>query len=500
MRAAHAANIGGIDNRGGHRLPMAALFLGSFLSIYHVVSLNAVLPGFISIFHTDLQTAQWLMTGFTLATGMAAPLCAYLEERFGARRLFLLCTVMLTLCSIICSFAWNIGSLIVFRTLQGVFCGIMQPLTLSIIYGTLPKEQHSSALGWWTMSTILGPALAPTVSGWLLQSDWRLLFWVTVPLGLLVWWMGYTYLPHQAVRGAVKRPDIPSLCYVIGGTLSLLLVFSNLNRWGIASPALQALGISSVCLITLFIRRSLRIERPLLQLHLFANRTFTASLSASLILITGLYSGIYFIPLFLQQVQGMTPMHVGLLLLPPALTMTLATTVASKLYARLGARKLLIAGTLLLLLATWQFSRLNEHSSHGFVMLWMAVRYMGIGLSMTPAMNAGMSAVEPRLSSHASALINWIRQAGGALAIGVFTAYFYARTNAYGGDPGHYAADAHAYIRGLSDVFVLALVLTSFGLPLSLLLRRRRRAVSSGSNAAAQEAGDAAPFVSRSLD
>lgn len=483
-----AASIEGTAGRGGRRLPMAALFLGSFLSIYHVVSLNAVLPGFIAIFHTDLQTVQWLMTGFTLATGMAAPVCAYLEERFGARRLFLLCTVMLTVCSITCSFAWNVGSLIVFRTLQGIFCGIMQPLTLSIIYGTMPKEQHSSALGWWTMSTILGPALAPTVSGWLLQSNWRLLFWVTVPLGLLVWWMGFTSLPHRASRDAANRPDIPSLCYVTGGTLSLLLAFSNLNRWGLGSPMLLALGLCSLALIALFVRRSLRIDRPLLQLRLFANRTFTASLSASLILITGLYSGIYFIPLFLQQVQGMTAMHVGLLLLPPALTMTVATALASRLYARLGARKLLVAGTLL---ATWQFSRLQEHSSHGYVMLWMAVRYVGIGLSMTPAMNAGMSSVEQRLSSHASALINWIRQAGGALAIGLFTAYFYARTNAYGGDPGSFAAGADAYIHGLSDVFVLALALTSCGLPLALLLRRRGGAApAAGSGVLAQEARD----------
>ncbi|GFN33387.1 MFS transporter [Paenibacillus curdlanolyticus] len=469
---------------------MAALFLGSFLSIYHVVSLNAVLPGFIAIFHTDLQTVQWLMTGFTLATGMAAPLCAYLEERFGARRLFLLCTIMLTLCSIACSFAWNIGSLIILRTLQGVFCGIMQPLTLSIIYGTLPKERNSSALGWWTMSTILGPALAPTISGWLLQSDWRLLFWVTVPLGLLVWWMGFAYLPHQTSKGAANRPDIPSLCYVIGGTLSLLLVFSNLNRWGLASPVLQLLSLFSILLLTLFVRRSLRIEQPLLELRLFANRTFTASLSASLILITGLYSGIYFIPLFLQQVQGMSAMHVGLLLLPPALTMTLSTTIASKLYGRLGARKLLVAGTLLLLLATWQFSRLQENASHGFVMLWMAVRYVGVGLSMTPAMNAGMSAVEQRLSSHASALINWIRQAGGALAIGLFTAYFYARTNAYGGDPSRYAVDPQAYIHGLSDVFILALITSSFGLPLALLLRRSRKSTASGAKPLLQKAGD----------
>ncbi|GMK40998.1 MFS transporter [Paenibacillus sp. CCS19] len=458
---------------------MATLFLGSFLSIYHVVSLNAVLPGFIKIFHADLSTVQWLMTGFTLAMGMAAPVTAYLEERFGIRRLFLLCVVLITICSILCSFSWNIGSLIVFRTLQGIFCGIMQPLTLSIIYGSMPPERHSSALGWWTASTILGPALAPTISGWLMQNDWRLIFWITVPLGLLVWQMGGYALPAIS-RGDAKRPDWWSLIAVSGGTMAMLLLFTNLNRWGLLSLSSICCAAAAIALIGLFISRSLRQEHPLLQLKLFNNRMFTASLSASVILISGLYSGIYFIPLFLQQVQGMSPMYVGLLLLLPALSMTLTTTISTRYYERLGPRKLIIAGTLLLVAATWQFRSLTPNASHGYVMLWMTVRYIGIGLSMTPSMNAGMSAVEQQLSAHASALINWIRQAGGALALGMMTAYFTSRTIHHGGSPNTglgTPAATEAYMNGLSDVFLLASIVTAFGIPLALLLRRRQGTV-----------------------
>lgn len=466
-----------IFGRGGGRLQLATLFLGSFLSIYQVVSLNAVLPGFITIFHTDLSTVQWLMTGFTLATGMAAPVSAYLEERFGMRRLFLLCVVLLTVCSIVCSLAWNIGSLIVFRMLQGIFCGIMQPLTLSIIYGSMPQERHSTALGWWTASTILGPALAPTISGWLMQNDWRLIFWITIPLGLLVWQLGRQTLPARSKTAVARPPDWWSLLTVSGGTMAMLLLFSNLNRWGLVSSLSLLCEAASIVLIGLFVYRSLRQEHPLLQLRLFNNRMFTASLSASLILITGLYSGIYFIPLFLQQVQGMTPVHVGLLLLLPALSMTLTTTISTRYYEKIGPRKLIIAGTLLLVAATWQFRGLTPSTSHGYVMLWMTVRYVGIGLSMTPSMNAGMSSVEQHLSSHASALINWIRQAGGALALGMMTAYFTSRTLHYGGTPNTGAstpAAISAYMHGLSDVFLLASIITALGIPLALLLRRHK--------------------------
>jgi len=470
---------------------LATLFLGSFLSIYHVVSLNAVLPGFITIFHADLSTVQWLMTGFTLATGMAAPVSAYLEERFGMRRLFLLCVVLLTICSILCSMAWSIGSLIVFRTLQGIFCGIMQPLTLSIIYGSMPSDRHTQALGWWTASTILGPALAPTISGWLMQNDWRLIFWITVPFGLMVWQFGRHTLPEGS-RTGVKRPDWWSLSAVTGGTMAMLLLFTNLNRWGVVSTLSLLCAAASIVLIGLFVYRSLRQENPLLQLRLFNNRMFTASLSASLILITGLYSGIYFIPLFLQQIQGMSPMHVGLLLLLPALSMTLTTTISTRYYALIGPRKLIVAGTVLLVAATWQFRGLTPDTSHGYVMLWMTVRYIGIGLSMTPAMNAGMSSVEQHLSAHASAFINWIRQAGGALALGMMTAYFTSRTLHYGGTPNigtSTPAATAAYMQGLSDVFLLVSLITALGVPLAILLRRAKVEVQTQSTSSEVEAG-----------
>ncbi len=448
---------------------LTALVIGSFISIYQSVSLNVSLPGFMDIFDTDLTTVQWLMTGFTLATGLIAPLCGYLGNRFGTRELFLFSVAGLIISSLLCAVAWNIGSLIVFRVVQGVFCGVIQPVTLMIIYQMLPEHKRSMALGLWSASSVLGPALAPTISGWLQSWNWPMIFLIMIPFGVIAWIFGWMSLE--------KRTDYQKSAFdgigmigIVFGSLALLVLFSNLYQWGILSGKSVICLIIGIFFLSHFIWRELRMKEPLLELRLFTNKTFVLSLITSLILISSLFTGIYFIPLYLLEVHQMTPTEVGILLLPPALSMAVATTVSAKYYERVGPRPLILIGTLFLVIATWEFSRLTVDSTPGFVMLWMTFRYIGLGLSMTSTINAGMSAVPSNLSGDASSLINWARQVTGAMSIGIFTSFFYTRMDFYGSIDG---LSPEIYVKGLNDVFILATILTCLSIPFSLLLNGR---------------------------
>ena len=449
-----------------HSFILTALVIGSFISIYQSVSLNVALPGFMDIFNTDLTTVQWLMTGFTLATGIIAPLCGYLGNRFGTRELFLFSVAGLMISSLICAFSWNIGSLIVFRIVQGAFCGIIQPVTLTIIYQMIPAHKRSMALGLWSGTSVLGPALAPTISGWLQSWHWPMIFLMMIPFGVIAWVFGWLSLE--------KRTDYQKSAFdgmgIIGigfGSLTLLILFSNLHQWGILSGKSVIFLIMGGIFLTHFIFRELRIKEPLLELRLFTNKTFVLSLATSVILISSLFTGIYFIPLYLLEIHHMTATEVGLLLLPPALSMAVTTALSSKYYDKVGPRPLILIGTLFLLLATWEFSRLTVNSTPGFVMLWMTFRYIGLGLSMTPTINAGMNAVPSNLSGDASSLINWARQVAGAMSIGIFTSFFYTRMDFHGKEDG---ITPEVYVKGLDDVFILAMMLTCLSIPFSLLL------------------------------
>lgn len=443
--------------------------------------MNVGMPNFIRVFNSNLATVQWLMTGFTLATGVITPICSYMGAKFSNKYVFLFSIGGLFLSSVLCSLSWNIYSLIVFRMLQGVFCGIIQPVTLTLIFQVIPKHKQSMAMSLWSASTILGPALAPTVSGWLMEYHWQWMFLVLIPICLVTLYLGWRMIPYYRTNSG-ERLDRLGLLYAMSGSLSLLFFFGKVHEWGWTSwrsGIFIAIGAGS---LLLFVRHELAKSNsaPLLQLRLFKNRIFSASIFVSAVLIVGLYSGIFFIPLYLQEIHHMTPLQVGMFLLLPSLMLGAATLFAGHWYDRIGPLPLVMAGGIMVVLASWQFSYLSPDTDSLYIAVWMSVRYIGVGLSMTPAMNAGMRAVPPEFYGDASSLINWLRQIFGALALGLFTSIFYTRmeshTSALQQDAPLESASwiyQVAYTLSIDDAFLFAAIISFMGLPLTLLLRNR---------------------------
>ncbi|MEC0206787.1 DHA2 family efflux MFS transporter permease subunit [Paenibacillus lautus] len=472
---------------------LITLFLGSFAGMYHVVSLNVSLPGFIGIFDAELSTVQWIITGFSLACGMITPVSGYLVDRFGGRSMFLLSLAGITAGSILCALSWNIYALIGFRMVQGLFCGLIQPISLTMIYQTLPRVRQPLAVSVWSFSTVLGTAIGPSLSGWFQQHDWRWIFLVTVPIGAAAWIAGLLLLPSgfTAVR---KRLDVAGLVLATVGSLVLLLLFGNIHAWGLQSPLTWGcLIIGSLCVI-IFVQVELRTREPLLNLRLFRNTAFTISLAVSLILTFALYSGVYFIPLFLEEIQGLSPFQVGLLFLPAAACLTIATFLSGRWYAFWGPALLIALDSLILFVTTFRFSRLHMETTLISVMIWMCIRNVGTGLAISPATSAAMAAVTEQESGHASALLNWLRQVFSSISLGMFTSLFYARLSVHegrlsNGTLGETKEWMHRiiYTRSIDDVFLVASGLVAMAIPLALLLRRRLRAADAAGRPAVQE-------------
>lgn len=234
--------------------------------------------------------------------------------------------------------------------------------------------------------------------------------------------------------------------------------------------------------------------RPLLNLRLFRNISFTISLAVSLILTFALYSGVYFIPLFLEEIQGLSPFQVGLLFLPAAVCLTIATFLSGRWCISWGPALLIALGSLILFITTFRFSRLHMETTLISVMIWMCIRNVGSGLAISPATSAAMAAVSEQESGHASALLNWLRQVFSSISLGMFTSLFYARMNVHesrlsNGASGESTEWLHkmVYTRSIDDVFLMASGLVALAIPLAVLLRRRRRAVDSSGSPAIQE-------------
>ncbi|WP_246096553.1 DHA2 family efflux MFS transporter permease subunit [Paenibacillus sinopodophylli] len=455
---------------------LATLFFGSFVGMYHVVSLNVSLPGFIGIFNTDLGKVQWIITGFSLACGIIAPASGYAESRFGGKKVFLFCLLGITVTSLLCALSWNVYALIGFRVLQGLFCGLIQPVSLAFIYRTVPAEKQPIAVSIWSFSTILGTALAPSVSGWLQGYNWHLIFLVTVPIGILAFAIGIRILPASTADKETKL-DKAGLALAATASLSLLLLFGNLYAWGWQSAAFWVCLILGAASTILFVIHQLRSDAPLLQLRLFRNQTFTISLVISLILSIALYSGIYFVPLYLAEIHSLSSFHIGLLFLPGAVCLTCATFFSGRYYNKLGPSILAIAGCIILIVTTYLFSRLQITTSLLAIMIIIAVRNTGTGLALTPVTNAGMMAIQKELSGHASALINWLRQIFSSMALGLFTSLFYARLAVHQVQLGETDAKyPEAYTLSINDAFLFSAFCIIAALPLAFLLRRKKTA------------------------
>ncbi|MBD2843905.1 DHA2 family efflux MFS transporter permease subunit [Paenibacillus sp. IB182496] len=457
-----------------------AIFFGNFMATLSITTINIALPVFMDRFEAPLGTVQWMMSGFMLTTGAIAPVVGFLGDRISYKRLYVLALAGFTAASVLCMFAWNIHLLIAARILQGMFSGVIMPTTMTIIYQVLPKEKQALGIGLWSVSAMLAPAFGPTIGGWLEASyGWQALFAMNAPIGIAAMLAAMRFIPYYRLGGGVKL-DLPAFLGVVVGTGSLLTAFSRSSDWGWASWQTLLLLGGGLGILVWFIVRTLRAQAPLLNLQLLRIPRYTCSLILNCTITISLYAGTFLIPIYMQNVQHSTTLHTGLVMLPGTLGMALVSVFVGKLYGRLGPFPLLLGGTLLMLLATWELSRLDLVTGTAFIATWIAVRYIGIAMSNMPVTNAAMSVVPSAYSGQASALLNWVRQGSSALSISIFSTILASRTAAHlqpvsgpAGDMTEGAArELGAIALGIQDVFLIGTVLVAAAIPLTFLLRK----------------------------
>jgi len=453
-----------------------AIFFGNFLASLSTTTINIALPAFMHQFTAELHTVQWMVTGFMLATGVIAPVLGYLGDQFSYKRIYILSIIGFTICSALCVLSWNIQSLISFRILQGLFSGLIMPATMTIIYQVVEKEKQAFALSMWSVSAMLGPALGPTVGGFLVQHfNWHALFIMNIPIGLIAIVVAIRYIPYYKLSSK-QHFDSVGFVSVIISSGALLVALSQGSMWGWQSAKTLSLLIGGAVLLIFFILWELRVKEPLLHLRILRIRKFSYSLVLNGIISISLYSGTFLIPIYLQNVQHTTAMQAGLIMLPGSLMMVICAPIAGRLYSRIGPVKLSLFGVLLMVVSTWSLTGLTVTTSHMFITVWMAVRYIGITFANMPITNAGMGAVPANESGHASSINNWIKQGMGAFAIGIFSSLLASRTafHLQGVVNPTEATQQFAFTWSVGDVFMIATIIIALAIPFTFMLKDRR--------------------------
>lgn len=443
-------------------------------------SVNVALPVFMTDFGAELNTLQWMMSGFLLATGVIAPIIGFMGDKLSYKRLYVIALLGLTLTSALCTLAWSMQSLIIFRILQGLCSGIIMPTTMTIIYQVIRKEKQSLAIGLWSVSAMLAPAFGPTLGGWLTEYfGWRSLFIMNLPIGILAMIFAQKFIPFYRMSKGVKL-DVGGFITVILGTSSLLIASSEGHSWGWSSwKTISLFGVGIVILIY-FIFRTLRVSNPLLNLRVFKIPRFTYSLIVNCIITISLYAATFLVPIYMQKIQHASALHTGLIMLPGTLAMALFSLLVGKIYDRVGPFRLILVGVIIMGLATWELSRWNIQTGMVFVASWLAIRYVGISLSNMPVTNAGMTAVPAEFTGHASAVTNWIRQGTAALSVSVFSSILSARTLTHLKDLDSTTSNASnlALSKSIQEVFIIGTMLVLVAIPFTFLLRKQHVEVS----------------------
>jgi EmrB/QacA subfamily drug resistance transporter len=405
----------------GRLLPLSVVVVGMFMAVLDTSIVNVAIPHIQTQFGGSNDDVQWVVTAYTLSMGVVVPVSGWLGDRFGLRRIYNLALVLFIAGSALCGLAWGLNILVAFRILQAIGGGLLPAISMAMVYRIAPRDRIGTAMGLYGLGIVFAPALGPILGGYLVEYvDWRLIFYINVPIGVLGLVAAIAVLP-RFTSGTAHRLDALGFATICSSLFALLLALSEGSNWGWTSYRVLGLFAFGTLALAAFVIVELSVEQPMLDVRLFRYWAFTNSTILIGILMAGLFAGFFYVPLFIQEGQGTGAFETGLLLLPSALVTAVLMPISGRLYDRVGSRWPASIGLLITAYGTYLMHNLGPDTTRGQVVMWMSIRSLGMGLAMMPIMTGAMAVIPTAMVARASALSNIIQRSSAALGLAVLT-------------------------------------------------------------------------------
>jgi EmrB/QacA subfamily drug resistance transporter len=441
------------------------VILGMIMSILDTTIVNVALRTLGHDLHSSISQIQWVVTGYLLSLAAVIPVTGWAARRFGARRVYMTSLVLFTAGSALCAVAASTTTLVLFRILQGVGGGMIMPVGQLIMAQVAGPKRMGRVMAIISMPAMLGPILGPVVGGAILQNlHWSWIFLVNVPIGAIALLLAWRMLPHTD-SGKAGRLDVVGLALLSSASSSLVYGLSELGtNSSLTAPIVVWPIVAGFVLAGIFCWHALRIERPLLDVRLYANRIFGAASLTTFGLGAALFGAMILVPYYYQEVRHESVIVTGLLSGPQGLGMLLVMPLSGRLSQRFGGGRIAIFGVAILSLATLPLAFIGTGTSILYISIILVLRGVGIGFSFMPAMTAAFAALRPDQLSDATPQLNVLQRIGGAIGTAVL-AVVLQRASGHSPSPTHLAgAFATAYWWSLG-ICLLSLV------PCMVLLR-----------------------------
>ena len=384
---------------------------------------NVALPSIQRDLGIGISELEWVVNGYALTFAVLMLTGGKLADMYGRRRLFIVGLLIFTLASLACGLATSAHMLIAARVVQGAGAALMNPATLSIITATFPPRQRGMAIGIWAGTSAMALAIGPLVGGLITQYvDWSWIFFINVPIGILGIVVARLVITESRDTSGEQRLDLPGLITSAVGLFGLTYGLVEANNYGWTSPRILACFAVAVIGLGAFIFLELRQRLPMLDLGLFKNSTFTGANVTMMLVALAMFGVFFYVSLFMQNILEFSPTRTGAAFLPMTILIILIAPAAGKLSDRVGSRWLVGIGMTLVAGSLVIFSRLDQGSGFWDLFPGLVVGGAGMGLTMTPTTAAAMGSVAVDKAGVGSAVLNSMRQVGGALGIAIMGA------------------------------------------------------------------------------
>jgi EmrB/QacA subfamily drug resistance transporter len=397
------------------------LVVGALAVVFDTTIVSVALHRLATSLHVSVSTIQWVTTGYMLALGVAVPLSTWALARFGGKRVWMFALTVFLVGSIGSSLAWDAGALIGWRVVQGLGGGLMLPVMVTLIMQAASGRALGRTTTWIALPALLGPILGPFVGGLIITDlSWRFMFWVNVPFCVVGLVLAGRYLAKDTPSAARPRLDVWGLVLLTPGIATVILGLSNAGSAdGFGHPGVITPLAVGVAFLTAFTIYALRNRDPIVDIRLLAARSVGSSSSVLFLSGFSLFGAMLLLPLYYQEVRGVSALTAGLMLVPQGVGALVSRQIAGPLTDRIGARSIAVVGFLVVAAATVPFCFVDATSDGWLLALWLLIRGIGLGAVTMPVMTASFVGLERAQIAHSSVLTRTAQQIGGSFGTAV---------------------------------------------------------------------------------
>ena len=399
-------------------LATLGLMLASVMQVLDTTIANVALPHMQSSLSASTDSVTWVLTSYMIASAVATPVTGWLADRVGARRLFIVGLFFFIVASMLCGAARNLEQIVIFRVIQGIAGAFLPPLSQSFMLDTTRPSRHPTVMSIWSATVMVGPIVGPLLGGWLTENwNWRFVFYINLPLGLLSLFLLIGYLPHRPTR--TRRFDMFGFAWLAIGLASLQLMLDRGNHvdWFDAGEIwiYAVLAVSGFWITAMHFRTT---SNPLLDMSLFRDRNFSIGFIVMVSVAVIVFSTMALVPSMVQHLLGYTVIGTGLALMPRGVGTIISTQLGGWLMQRgVDIRLTLSMGVLITAWSLWDMAHWSLEVDMWTIMVAGFLQGLGTGIIFIPINIVAFSNLKPHQRTEASSMMNLTRSLGSSFGV-----------------------------------------------------------------------------------